>query len=824
MDFLIRSFRYALRLLIKSPAFTLIAVVALALGIGAVTTMFSVINGAVIRGLPFEEPHELMFVKRWDRERQPWNTGIPVLDFRDFNERQRSFEAMAAWFGGTVNVSLDNNPIRFTGSRISHDWLDILGVQPLIGRPFTAAEDSPGAAPVLLLSHAAWQAHYGGDPGVVGRTANINGKLGTIIGVMPKSFRFPARDDVWVPLDSQLDWADLDRGDWAINVMGRLRDGVGRDQASAELTAFVAALAREYPDTHGDFVSGSVDPIAGELLGENTVRMMWIMLAMGGFVLLIACANVANLLLARSTLRGKELAIRGSLGATRLSLIGQMLAESVLLSVFGALAGMLLAYRATAALMEYGQLMQMPHWLTFDIDWRVLATVTGVTLLAGLVSGIIPALRASRVSVTDILKDDTRTGSSLRMGLFSKGLVVVQVAVSSILLILTVLMMRSVQNVNDTELHFDTASIMTARMGLFDGAYPDSAERYQFFTTLRRNLAARPEVRATALYSRYRWGNIGLDWNRVKRDGADYEEFEDMPLTTREVIGPGYFDALGVELLDGREFTDFDTPENLPVAVINEAMAQALFPGEDPVGRRFKVEPWPQERAGMRPGELEAIPWLTVVGVAPNMAAQGVGNSTPADGRHYWIPLNPDNAANFMTIAVRGPGDPLRLGGLIREEVIKLDPTLPVYSLATPAMIIKEDTVANVIIANIFRIFGAVAVFLASVGIYGIMSFSVNQRTMEFGIRAALGANRAAILRLVLRSGLLQFLTGLAIGLVGAFFFARLMRGFLFGVSTQDPVHYLVVALVFTLVAVSACLMPARRASRVHPAQALRCE
>jgi ABC-type antimicrobial peptide transport system permease subunit len=206
------------------------------------------------------------------------------------------------------------------------------------------------------------------------------------------------------------------------------------------------------------------------------------------------------------------------------------------------------------------------------------------------------------------------------------------------------------------------------------------------------------------------------------------------------------------------------------------------------------------------------------------MAAQGVGNSTPADGRHYWIPLNPDNAANFMTIAVRGPGDPLRLGGLIREEVIKLDPTLPVYSLATPAMIIKEDTVANVIIANIFRIFGAVAVFLASVGIYGIMSFSVNQRTMEFGIRAALGANRAAILRLVLRSGLLQFLTGLAIGLVGAFFFARLMRGFLFGVSTQDPVHYLVVALVFTLVAVSACLMPARRASRVHPAQALRCE
>ena len=823
MDYLIRSFKFAVRILLKSPAFTLIAAFALALGIGAVTTMFSVINGAVIRGLPFEEPGELMFVKRWNVERQPWDTGIPVLDFQDIAREQKSFDQLAAWFGGTVNVSIDNNPIRFTGSRISHSWTDILGVQPLIGRSFDETDNQPGAAPVIVLSYSVWQNHYGGDPEVVGRTASINGRLGTVIGVMPKHFKFPARDEVWVPLMTQLNFAELQRGDWSISVMGRLRDGVNREQAELEMNNLVSQLAQRFPDTNERYQTATVEPIAGALLGDQTVQMMWIMLAMGGFVLLIACANVANLLLARSTLRSKELAIRSSLGASRLSIIGQLLIESILLSIFGALGGTALALWATQALHEYGQMMQMPFWLTFEMDWRVLVGVSLITLFTGLVSGIVPAIKASRVSVTDILKDDTRTGSSLHMGLFSKGLVVVQVAISSILLILTVLMMRSVENINDTDLHFDTTRVFTARMGLFEGAYPTDEERYRFYMNLKHNVEAIPEVRSVALYSRYRWTNTGLDWTRVKADGTADTDYDSLPLVTAERISPEYFDTLGVELIAGRSFNQMDTPDNLPVAIINAAMAKALFPGEDAVGKRFKQEPGPQERATRPPGEID-YPWLTVVGVAPDMAAQGVGNTTPAEGQHFWLPLQEDNTASFMTIAATGPADPMVLADLVRREVIKLDPNLPLYAVATPYTIVREDTVGSRIISNIFKIFGLVAVFLASVGIYGIMSFSVNQRTMEFGIRSALGATGRNILMLVMRSGLLQFKVGLLLGLVGAFFFSRLMQNFLYGVSTQDPMNYLLVGVIFTVVAVSACLMPARRASQVDPGQALRYE
>jgi len=823
MDYLTRCFKFAFRILIKNPGFSVIAIVALALGIGAVTTMFSVINGAVIRGLPFEDPHELMFVKRWDKDRQPWNTAIPVLDFKDIQREQKSFKAMAAWYGGTVNVSLDNNPIRFTGSRISHTWMDVLGVNPIIGRGFTAEEDSPGAAPVLLLSYAVWQSHYSGDPDILGETVSINGQLGNVVGIMPKDFRFPGRDDVWVPLESSLNWEDIHRGDWSMSVMARLNDGVSAEMATAEMTNFTTTFAQQYPDTHEDFTDASAVPIAGELLGDQTVRMMWIMLAMGGFVLLIACANVANLLLARSTLRSKELAIRSSLGATRGAIIGQLLVESVLLSIFGAGAGLALAVWATNALENLGETLQTPFWLTFDMDWRVFGIVTVVTVFAGLISGVVPALKASKVSVTDILKDDTRTGSSLRMGLFSKGLVVVQVAISCVLLILTVLMMRSIQNINNTDLHFDTASVFTARMGLFDGDYPTSEGRYNFFNELKRNVQAHPDVTDVAYYGRYRWTLIGVNWNRIKKDGAEYAEFEDMPTTTFEYISPEYFNTLGVELLEGRPFNDLDTPDNLPVAVINEALANSLFPNEDPIGKRFQREPWPQERATLSEEELD-FPWLTIVGVAPSMAAQGLGNNTPADGMHYWLPLDSENTATFMTIAARGPSDPMKLTEIIRQEVIKLDPNLPLYAVATPATIVSEDTAQGRIISNIFKIFGAVAVFLASVGIYGIMSFSVNQRTMEFGIRSALGATGRNILVLVMRFGLIQFIIGLVIGLSGAFFFSKLMQNFLFGVSPQDPENYLIVAVIFSTVAVSACLMPARRASQVDPAQALRCE
>lgn len=823
---LLRDIRFGLRIMFRNPGFTLLAVCAVALGIGCVTTMFSVINGAVWKGLPFDEPQEIVSVLRYNENRDPWDRAIPYSDFQYISEHQSSFEHITAYFGGTINLAWEGDVERFQGSRISHDFAPLLGVTMPLGRAFLPEEDQVGAPPVAILSHSVWKGYFGGDPNVIGQSVRINGALGKIVGVMPSGFGFPSADDVWIPLNSAQNWNDPQVATrWNLEVVARLRDGVAVEKAEAEVSGLIKQLAEAHPDRNRRYQIGGVVPFSENFLG-NGLGMMWFMTLMAGFVLLIACTNVANLLLARSTQRSKELAIRSSLGASRSRIVGQLLTESVVLSVVGSIIGLGLAHWASGYLMDYRETVNMPFWFDFAFDWRIFAVVSVFTLITGVLSGLFPALRASKTSVNELLKDDTRTGSSALLKAFGIALVVFQVTISCIALICAGLMMKSLDATVNTEMHFDTEGVFVARMGLFEGAYPDPENRNQFFTTLKRNLETHPEIESAALYSRYRWTLTGVDWQRIRNGREDYTDIEQYPLSTSENVSWDYIKTMGIPLLAGREFSERDsTPEAAPVAIVNEALAKSLFPDESPIGKRFQRAFDDENRAAAADQGIELDEtFYEIVGVVPNMAAQGIGNDVEqAAERHFFLPLKADNTPMFMTIAVNPrSGRPLALASLVREEVQALDPDLPIYAAGTPAMLIQEDTQMQRLIANIFKVFGSLAALLAAIGIYGVVSFSVNQRTQEFGIRAALGAVPARILRLVLNAGTIQLGAGLFLGLGVAWFLTKLLRQYLYRVSPNDPLTYVWCTVFIATVAVIAMLFPARRAARVHPAVALR--
>jgi putative ABC transport system permease protein len=824
-DALFRDIRFGLRLMLRQPGFTLLAVCAIALGIGCVTTMLSVINGAVWKGLPFAEPQEIVSLSRYNENRDPWDRAIPYRDFEYILEHQNSYEEIVGYFGGTINLAWDGEVRRFQGSRVTRNFVALTGETMPLGRPFLPEEDSLGASPVAILSHATWRSHFGADPQIVGKTVRINGAPGRIVGVMPARFGFPSGDEVWIPLHSAQNWRDPILADrYSLNVIGRLRDGVSLEAAEVELSGLLYQLAQAKPERNQRYTSGGVLPFSRFILGDS-LSIMWLMTLMAAFVLLIACTNVANLLLARSTLRSKELAIRSSLGASRQRIVVQLLTESLVLAFVGALLGLGLAHWAAGYLMAYREVVNMPFWFDFGFDWRIFLLVAVFTFLTGLLSGLVPALRASKANINDLLKDDTRTGTSFLLKAFGLALVVFQVTVSCVALICAGLMMKSLDETVNTEMHFDTEGVFVARMGLFEGDYPDPAKRHQFFTTLKRNLEARPEVSSAALYTRYRWTNTGLDWPRVRHGREDHADFLQYPLSTSEFVSWDYFETLGIPLLEGRSFTERDcAPEAGPVVIVNEAFARSLFPEGLPIGKRFQRAFNDEQRAiAAQSGEPLDETFHEIIGVVPNMAAQGVGNDVEvAAERHFFLPLKAAQTPMFLTVAATGPGSPLQLQTSVREEVQALDPNLPIYAAGTPAQLIREDTQMPRLIANIFKVFGALAAILAAIGIYGVVSFSVNQRTQEFGIRAALGAVPRLILRLILWAGAWQIGAGLALGLALGWAISRGLRSVLYRVSHSDPSTYVLCALFIALVALVAMLFPARRAARIHPAQALR--
>jgi putative ABC transport system permease protein len=837
---LLQDLRIGFRVLLKEKSFCALAVFVLALGIGGVTTQFSVVNGVMLRGFSYPNADRLAGIQVIDLTQQNANANgfgsqIFTLDFEAMREQQKSFELMAAYINGaTVNVTNDGNPKRYTGAYVSADFFRILGVAPFMGRDFAANDDKPGAAKVALISHQLWQSDFGSSPEIVGKSIRINGKAATVVGVMPRGFSFPVNEQIWIPLYSE--FPPLPRNDPNAQgsspaVLGLLPRGLPIEQANAEFNGIARQLAAAFPDTNKKFNTAVVQPLIKTFTPASLSGLLWTMLALCVGILLIACVNVMNMQFARAALRAKELAVRSSLGATRLRLIRQMLTESLLVATLGAVLGVGVALWATDYLnaVTHNQANPIPAYITFDIDGRVLGFVLAATMTSALVSGFVPAWIASRATAIEALKDSGRGNTGRAIGLITRGLVVFQILVTCVLLIASLLEVQSILRQQRIDYGYDTSGLLSARMALMEGAYPTPEARKLFFDRLLRELRTSPEFEGVALTNRRQMVFSGN--GPIEIEGHAYKLDSDRPNANFEQVSEGFFATLGAKILEGRDFQTDDTDMKLPVAIVNADFAQKYYGRESALGRRFRTV-----------GNNGALfgPWRTIVGVVATTRMQAPFNQPNVDDTGFYVPyfssvfgpaLPGPVTQQFATVVVRPRGGASRVHAVstpLQHEVNKVDPNLPLYFVGTPKEGQDSFIAANRIIATMFSVFGAIAIILASVGLYGVMSFSVNQRTQEFGIRMALGADNARILQMVLRQGALQLGLGLLLGLSVAILISIVGRdgiaNALFHVSPRDPLTYALVSLLLSTVAFIATLVPARRATRVDPMVALRAE
>jgi predicted permease len=830
-----RDVTVGVRVLIKEKSFCALAVIVLALGIAGVTTMFSVVNGVMLRGFAFPNAGRLASLNFIDPSSSTFfgvNGQISAKDYEELRPQQQSFERLAAYLNGsTVNVTVDGHPQRYTGAYVTEDFLRILGVSPLMGRDFTAADNSSGAGKVAIIGHAIWQRDFGGAPDILGKGFRLNGKPATVIGVMPKGFAFPTNEELWIPLFSE--FPPRERNDPAANspaVLGLLKDGVSLDQANAEATTMARRFAAAYPESNKQFNTGQVQPLLESFTPRPLRGTLWTMLGFCVGVLLISCVNVMNMQFARATLRSKELAVRSSLGATRVRLVRQMLTESLLVALIGAAVGVALAYGSTDWLQATVRNLENPppSWITFDVDAPVLIFTVLATLAAAVFSGLLPAVISSRANAVDVLRDAGRGNTSRSVSLISRGLVVFQIVVTCVLLTGSLLQVRSITNQQTIDYGYDTDGVISARMGLMDGDYPSPEARKVFYDRLLRELESDAVVEAAALTNRFRMVFSGN--GPIEIEGKTYRENRDRPNANFEQVSGGFFAVTGQRLLDGRIFTIDDLDARQPVAIVNEAFAQRHYGNESALGRRFRTV----AGNGRQPG-----PWRTIVGVVSTIRMMGPFNLPGVDETGFYVPffanpfgpIQPGPFVNQFTTIVVKPRPGQRADAMavpLRQRIAKVDPNLPLYFVGTPKHQLEGFVAQNRIIATMFSIFGVVAIVLASVGMYGVMSFSVNQRRQEFGVRMALGAHYTRILRMVLRQGAAQLALGLVLGLGLALTLATVagsgIQNILFGVSARDPLTYLTVIGVITVVSLMATLVPARRATRVDPMIALRAE
>jgi predicted permease len=794
--------------------------------------MFSVVNAVMLRGFAFPNADRLVSVNFVDPSTTTIfgvNGRVTAMDYEDLRRGQQSFDLLSAYLNGsTVNVTIDGRALRYTGAYVSEDFFRILGVVPARGRDFNAADNAVGAEKVVVLGHGIWQRDFGGAEDVVGRAIRVNGRPATIVGVMPQGFAFPVNEELWIPLYSE--YPPVPRTDTTRvppAVLGLIKRDVSLDQATAEVSGVAAQLAAAYPETNKRFATGQVRAL---LDAFTPVPLRGTLLTMLGFcvgVLLIACANVMNMQFARATLRAKELAVRSSLGASRSRLLRQMLTESLLLSGIGAIIGIALAFGAVDWLQATVRNLENPPpaYIYFDISLTVLAVTVLAMLLAAVASGLLPALGSSRTNAVDVLRDGGRGNTSGRMGLLSRGLVVFQIVVTCVLLIGAMLQLRSIVNQQNIDYGYDTAGLLSARMGLMGGDYPGPDARRQFYDRLLERLRANPQYAAAGVTNRFRMVFSGT--GPIEIDGRTYVQDSDRPNTNFEQVSEGYFDLTDQQLIDGRRFTVQDSDAREPVAIVNTAFVEKHFGRGSAIGRRFRTT----QPNGSQPG-----PWRTIVGVVSTVRMLGPFNNPGVDESGFYLPFfsSPFGpaapvASQFATVVVKPRGGSAEaLGQALRADVAAIDPNLPLYFVGTPKAQQDGFVAQNRIIATMFTMFGAVATLLAAVGIYGVMSFSVNQRRQEFGVRMALGADRWRILRMVLRQSAWQVGIGAAVGLGIAYTIALLagtgIQSVLFDTNASDPAIYTAVVLLVVIVSGAAAVVPARRATRVDPVKALRAE
>ena len=832
LDSFRQDVRVGLRVLFKDKAFCFLATLVLALGICGATTQFTVVNAIVLRGFSFPHPEQLVSVGLIDPKATAQNNNfgngqIPsAQDYEDLKAAEKSFSLMAGYLSGsTINVTYKNNPQRYTGGYVTEDLFKIVGVAPALGRDFTAEDNKPGAEKTVILGDEIWHRDFNADKNIVGQAVRVNGKAATVIGVMPPGFKFPFSEELWTPLYNE--FPVTPRGDLRLGannnapaVVGRLKPGVTLDQANAEFIALARHLAEENPKTNQNYTSASVQPLLNAFTFIGLRQTVWAMLAAVILVLLIACVNVMNMQFGRAALRAKELAIRGALGATRWRLVRQMLTESLVIAFLGTVAGVVLAYWAVDMLVRAFSSgpFPLPYWWQFTIDGRVLTFTLVITLAATVVSGLLPAFLSARANAAEIMKEGGRGNSNRLVNAITRVLVIGQIALTAALLIAATLQIKSIQNQTKLNYGYDENSVYTARMALMEGAYPTQQLRVEFFKRALRSLRADPQFDSVALTSRFRMTFSGAGQYEV--DGKSYLTDRDRPTGNYESVSDSFFNTIGLKVLEGRDFTLDDVDAKQPVAIVNASFARKYWGNQSALGHQIRI---------FNPAKPDV--WRTIVGVVPDTLMQGPFDQQTESAGFYMPLLGSDLVTQFCTIIVRPRGGERAetLGPALSRAVAQLDPDLPTYFPGTPAQFHHDILNGNRMIATLFTIFGVVAFVLSAVGLYGVMSFSVNQRTQEFGIRMALGADAKRIFRMVMTQGAWQLAIGLALGAGGIALLlgvvaASALKTILFKVNALDPTIYFAVSGLLTLVAAISCFVPARRATRVDPMVALRYE
>jgi putative ABC transport system permease protein len=808
LETLWQDVRFGGRMLIKNPTFTIVAVLALALGIGANSAIFSVVNTVLLRPLPYKEPDRLMTV--WeDNSRHGYPRDTPAAaNFIDWRDQNQVFEGMAAMAELSFNLTGGGEPERIDGRRVSANLFPLLGVEPQLGRAFLSEEDRPGAQRVVIMSHGLWQRRFGSDQNIIGRPLTLNGESYTVVGVMPPQFQFPTRgDELWVPIafDSR---EAANRGRHYLEVVARLKSGVTPQQAQAEMNTIAARLQQQYPEQNTG-LGAAVVPLHEQVVGDIKPALL-VLLGAVGFVLLVACANVANLLLARAAVRQKEIATRIALGASRLRLMRQFLTESILLAVLGGGLGLLLSLWGVNLLKAF-----IPENISqakaVTIDARVLGFTLLVSLLTGLIFGLAPAVQASNLNLNETLKEGGRDSAAGSRGNRIRGLLVVaEVAVSLVLLIGAGLLINSFLRLRNVDPGFRADNLLTMRIVLSAQKYPDRERRAVFYDELLRRVESLPGVKSAAVANWIPLVSQG-DSIGVTIEGRPAPAPGQANIVVTRVVSPHYFETMGIQLLRGRQFAEQDRVDSPPVAVISETMARRYWPGEDPTGKRIA------------PGRPEsADDWVTVVGVMKDVR-QFELNADPKPQMY----LSYEQGWSFFApshLVVRTEAEPRSLAATVRGAVWSIDKDQPVSNISTMEDVLSESIARQRFSMLLLGIFAAVALLLAAVGLYGVMSYSVAQRTHEIGIRMALGAQTRDVLKLAVGQGLKLVLIGVVLGLVAAFILTRVLASLLYGVSATDPITFITISLVLISVALLASYIPARRATKVDPLIALRYE
>ncbi len=827
MGTFLQDLRYAARMLRNNLGFSIVAVITLALGIGVNTAIFSVVDAVLLRPLPFEKPGEL--IRLYETESQPGNYPFTGPDFLDWKAQNHTFQDMALFgWGQSYNLSGEGSPDRVIGVPTEANFFSVLGAKALIGRTWSAEEDQPGKDRVVILSYSLWQRQYGADPKIVGRSIQLDGQARTVIGVMPPSFRFPASMQLWIPLP--MDSKTLgQRGSHSFNAIGRLKPGVTVQQAQADLSVIAANLEKQYPTSNAK-TGASIMPLHEAIVGQSRKSLV-IMLWAVALVLVIACANVANLLLSRAVARQRELGIRAALGARRFRLIRQLLTESILLAFAGGVLGIGLAQfciQAMTSLKDFG----LPNVNTIGLNSSVLVFTLGLSVVTGIVFGIVPALHTVRSDVFDELKGGAGgvVSHSRNRRLASDALVVVEVGLSLLLLVSAGVLLKDFQRLRNTKVGVRSDGILTAALSLPHAGYPDQQKQFNFEQTLRQNIAAIAGVDSVAVSNRLplEGGSNGF----VNLRGQPYQPMSG-PLVETHSVTPGYFHTFGIPLIKGRDFTEDEMTAELqrdlktrdlfqnadknnpPPAdltngivypnVINETMARMFWPNQDPVGKVFAF--------GNPNG-----PWREVIGVVADVKQWGLAQ--PPQPEAYSLA----DGEPYVYIVIHSSLPKAELAASVRRAVSGIDSSLALYSVRTMDDVIADQAVSEKLLTTLVGIFSGLALLLGAVGIYGVLSYVVTQRTREIGIRMSLGASRGSVLSLMLKQGLTLAIIGVAVGTLGSLLATQVLASVLHGTSARDPLVLAATAVGLIAVASLACFIPARRATRVDPLVALRHE